>query len=187
MTPTTRFVGILTAFLLVLCTAAHGHVIGGGSGSGGGGSAGGMSIVSATADITDNTSAGTTNATGLAVPLAASSNYSGICYVMVSSAITTTGVHVGFSGPAGITSFRSHHRSFASVGTEVFDYFTEADLPYVNAEANSPGATRSIYTLYWVLQNGGTAGNLQVIFNTEVDTSTVTIHDGSWCEWTQIP
>jgi hypothetical protein len=133
----------------------------------------------AATDTTDSTLAGDTAITGLSLSVQPNQRYGFVCYIVTSAAAATTGVQLGVTGPA----------SPAAVSTSTLVYTAANTLSTVsingygtNPTAASNGTTRSMNRLATLFVNGANAGTFQLTVNTEVDTSQVTVHAGSWCE-----
>jgi hypothetical protein len=131
-------------------------------------------------DVTDNTSAGATNITGLTFSPAASTNYRMRCYLVTDAAAATTGVQVGITGPAAATQLTWSRTSCSSA---VLSVFASINTFAADARTASAGTTRCLEELNLVLQNGANTTAVQLTVNTEVDTSQVAVRKGSWCEY----
>ena len=137
-------------------------------------------VAVAGSNVTDNTVAGATNITGLTWTAAANTGYRVRCNLVTSAAAATTGVQVGLTGPASPTELSWSRGSCASTTALTF---ASVNAYSADARTASAGTTRCVETVDMVLRNGVNAGAVQFTVNTEIDTSTVTVFIGSWCEW----
>lgn len=136
-----------------------------------------------TSDVTNSTTT-IANVTGLSFPVAANTDYRMVCSLLYRSAATTTGIKVSVTGPStptSVTGMFNTYVSAAAAATVQGSLFRAYDGGVASTgvdtiNVDTPG------TLDVVLRNGANAGTLQVRFNSEVATSTVTVKAGSSCE-----
>lgn len=143
-------------------------------------------FVSMKADVTDSTSAGVTALDDIGIAVVANTTYVARCYIVTSTDATTTGVFLGIAGPAAATQTSGLMTYFGttSAATRAVASFNSLAFNLTVTEApDSPGTTRVVNQVYLVFRNGANNGTLQPRINTEVNTSAVTAHQGSWCEY----
>lgn len=138
--------------------------------------------VTAASDTTDNTSATATNIANLSWAIGASVKQRGRCYLVVDSAVATTGIIIGVTGPATPTQISWTHISCASASTQIYASLNAFANDTVGG-ANSAGTTRCVDQINFVFFNSTNAGTVQWQVNTEVNTSQVAVRAGSWCEY----
>ena len=146
----------------------------------------GFQTVRTTAQTTDSTSAAVTNIAGLAFPVAAGASYNFQCYVINTSAATTTGVRLSVTGPtigAGLITFNTMtvQTAIATLSESASAY--DAVSTSIAAIITVPQINRIV----GFFKAGATAGNLQITMNTEIDGSAVTAEIGSWCDYSRKP
>ena len=145
------------------------------------------SIVVASSNTTDSVVATPSPVAGLSIPVLANTGYLIHCDLVVSSVTSTTGIYLSTTGPASPTAVTIKSQVFTSTtgpAATNLNAFSTGTGNNEHAPASSSGASnfRLTYRLDIVLRNGASAGNVVPNIDTEVDTSAVTAHAGSWCE-----
>jgi hypothetical protein len=131
------------------------------------------------------------NVTQLVGTLAANATYEVDCFVTFQSAATTTGLNLGFTSPTGC-------RPMVEVVVPITSTAVASQLrtTFPNAATTTNGnvlgtgvtAINSNHTarISGIIVNGGTAGNFQIQFATEVAASAVTLQIGSTMQLTRL-
>jgi hypothetical protein len=123
------------------------------------------------------------NITELAVAMDANCIYEVDCWVMFSSAATTTGLGLGFTAPTGALCLLECD---VSLGTAITSQRTIH--PFAAASGNTGmnvgtavAAAGSVYTarLHGIVRMGPTAGNFVPQFRSEIAASAITLQIGS--------
>lgn len=145
------------------------------------------------ADLTDNTSAGLTLAADISfVP--PSDTWVGIqCTIMYRSAATGTGLVLGLyvnnlGGTAApqvvaVNVIIGANAAAGVGGASIYTGHTTASSGVVTSTLTNATATDFIATMDGVVLMHASASDdfISVVFNTEVNTSTITLREGSWC------
>jgi hypothetical protein len=138
-----------------------------------------------------STSTALANVTQLVSALAANATYLVDCFVTFQSAATTTGLNLGFTSPTGC-------RPMVEIVVPIVSTAAASALrtTFPNAASTTSGsvlgtgvtAVNSNHTarISGIIVNGGTAGNFQIQFATEVNASAVTLQIGSAMQLTRI-
>jgi hypothetical protein len=131
------------------------------------------------------------NVTQLVGTLAANATYEVDCFVTFQSAATTTGLTLGFTSPTGCIPMVEIVVPIVSTAAA-----SALRTTFPNAAATTSGnvigtgvtAINSNHTarISGIIKNGGTAGNFQIQFATEVATSAVTLQIGSTMQLTRL-
>jgi hypothetical protein len=132
-----------------------------------------------------DTTTGTTyvSASGLDLALAANTTYSFEYYILFSTAVNTTGIGLGVTGPAGATTVAytvSIPRAADGTAGLYNGWGTAWDDTSPLGDGVQTANTTYVARIHGVVRTGGTAGNLTPRFRSEVNTSTVRVHDYSW-------
>lgn len=138
-----------------------------------------------TADVTDSTSATLTD-TGLAFPVASGRTYHFEAFIPYTTAATTTGIGVAVDVPASPTFFTARADTPNATGATVGTDSVEADATVTDAEQMTftglPSTSGALLYVQGVIRPS-VAGEVKVQFNTEVDTSLVTVKKGSYIRY----
>ena len=131
------------------------------------------------------------NVTQLVASLEANATYTVDCFVTFQSAATTTGLNLGFTSPTGCNPMVEIVVPITSTAAA-----SQLRTTFPNAGSTTSGsvlgtgvtAINSNHTarLSGIIKNGGTAGNFQIQFATEVAASAVTLQIGSTMQLTRI-
>lgn len=140
---------------------------------------GGSRTVTKTADQSNSTTTGA-DITDLLIPLGPAQIVHFRASLICSAAAVTTGIQLGLNGPAGVVQVEATIIGWTDATTRA----TEGVSAYETYQANlsSPGATRRVFEIIGRVINGTTRGTLALRFKSEVGSSAVTIHKGSWIE-----
>lgn len=137
----------------------------------------------ATADVINSTTT-LANATGLTLPLEASTTYAVEAKVMFQTAATTTGIRLTQSVPAGAVVVAQWRTPISLVGT------TSANQRAADTGAASTGIdvanSNTLACGSLSIVTGATAGNLQIRFASEIAASNAVIKAGSNLVMTKI-
>ncbi len=129
-------------------------------------------------DFTNNTTAAS-NVSGLTWPVAANTDYVFSCTIIASSAATTTGIQMAVNGPATPTQVTTYiNIPITATSTPVPSTQTAFETYQANTAAVT---TRVVGKIKGVARIGATAGTMAIRLKSEVATSTVTVHRGSFC------
>lgn len=169
-----RALALALLLALALSSAAFGQ------GRWGEAPAGLHSEVVATAQTTDSTITSPTNIAGLAIPVAANTQYFIECGLLALSTSISTAIRYGVTGPAaptmvGIMVVTAD--TTVSVDSESFNAFG-----FVSAQ-NASLSTHHVNRISILLRNGANAGTVQITIDSEVAASLVTSEIGSFCEY----
>jgi hypothetical protein len=147
-------------------------------------------VVSLTATQQSTTTA-LANVTQLVASLEANATYTVDCFVTFQSSATTNGLILGFTSPTGCnpmveivvpivsTAAASALRiTFPNAGSTTSGSVTGTGVTAINSNHTA--------RLSGIIKNGGTAGNFQIQFATEVGTQTITLQIGSTMQLTRI-
>lgn len=131
-----------------------------------------------------STSTSLTNITQLLAALEANATYEVTAYIKFQSAATTTGLNLGFTVPTGATPFLEVEVpivSTAAASALKLNHPAAGSTTAGNVVGTGVTATGSDHTatIKGVVSMGGTAGDLQLRFATEVGSSAVTLQAGS--------
>jgi hypothetical protein len=149
-------------------------------GGGGGGSA--PTFYSLAADVSKSTT-GFGDITGLSFPVAANTNYDVVCQIVETSATSTTGFGVSWTGPASPTLTSGQWVSVTGSQSVGGSYITGDDSGNATSavQLTAPLLNPGVFMGVW--RNGANAGTIQMRFRPEV-ADTVTIKAGSYCKVT---
>ncbi len=139
----------------------------------------GKTLVRMTADVS-NTTITAADVTGLGMTVAASTDYSYLCYLIADAAAAATGIQTSMNGPASPTQFTATIQGFTSATAIAWTNISAYNT--FQANTASAGTVRTTFVIKGVLRNGTTAGTLIPRFKSEVAASAVNIRRGSWCE-----
>lgn len=139
---------------------------------------------SAASDTSNNSTAASTNASGLSFTLAANTKYHYKFVVVYQSAVTSTGIGFGFSAP---TSPTSHQWCALTEGSTTSTANGGSASFCGNGDVvSTSGGVQTINTSYEAVVDGyiqtsvGNGGTLQLKFRTEVNSTSVTVKAGSF-------
>jgi hypothetical protein len=151
----------------------------------------GTSQVVSLTSTQQSTSTALANVTQLVATLEANATYTVDCFVTFQSAATTTGLNLGFTSPTGCNPMVEVVVPIVSTAAA-----SALRIIFPNAAATTSGnvlgtgvtAINSNHTarLSGIIKNGGTSGNFQIQFATEVNASAVTLQIGSTMQLTRI-
>lgn len=135
------------------------------------------------ADVTDSTSATLTD-TGITFPVASGRMYWFRCQLPYTTAATTTGLAVAVDVPASPTFLAAW--AMTSTGTSVGTSNIESATTNTDAGqitfTTAPGTSGGVCTIEGWCQPS-TSGEIKFQFNTEVNSSAVTIKKGAFAQW----
>jgi hypothetical protein len=128
-----------------------------------------------------NASSSMTNVTGLSFPVAASTNYALICYLVYQVTSGTTVAQFQFTGPSAPSSIVYTAQFQTAPNTPAFSVPAAATAFSSALGASSISTSTNLTTiLYLGIINGSNAGTVQLQGAAQV-TGTLTIAAGSWC------
>jgi hypothetical protein len=139
-----------------------------------------------TADVSDSAAGGPTSVTGLSLAMTAGRYYKIDCVLSFSTASPSTGLALGFRGPAATN--RSCSMSIAA-GTDgdaeggYWQGLSNADDDMVTAIGSYAGTNSATVQCQYLPSANG---SWQLRFDTEADASAVTIEQGSLCEFVDV-
>jgi hypothetical protein len=144
-------------------------------------------VIELASDVTDNAGACTfTNATGLSFAVASGSNYHYRATIIYTSAATTTGIGLAVNVPNSPTLLASTMIAATTTGqtaTSLNSAMSVTDaVGYCATGAGTAGSAGNLATYDGVVRPS-TAGTVQLMFATEIDTSAVVVKAGSTFEW----
>lgn len=143
-----------------------------------------------TADVSNNSNTTVSDATGATLPVAANRDYNfDFTVLFQSTQSVNTGIALGVSGPAGLTSLSYTCNTPLSADGTAALYTGSGTASNDLVISTSVAATNTTYVARCVgtLRNGATAGNLQLRFRSEVNNSNVTIKIGTTARSEQLP
>jgi hypothetical protein len=139
-----------------------------------------ISEVEVTADWANSTTTAS-NITGMSWSIAASTINTFDCWWVVDTAGTTTGLQIGFTGPASPTSVNVLVEMATSTTVDAARTFkTLAAFSSFTTATTSAGATKQLWRLSGVIINGTTAGTIQAQGKSN-STTAVNVRKGSVC------
>lgn len=143
-----------------------------------------MPRVQSTADLSDSTSATLTDVTGCSFPVAAGRMYKFKATVPYTTAATTTGIGLAIDTPASPTFFVAIIVTVdtTTVGTGAL----EADATVTDAEQTTFAAAPATSGGLAIIEGyckPSVAGEIKLQFNTEVNSSAVTVKAGAEIEY----
>ena len=173
-----RWIAVLVVLALGMCAPIFGP-------SGSGSDAWTRTVL--TADTSTSSAVAYTALSDLNFAIAASTNYRVRCEMWNETALATTGLQLQVGGPASPTEvlyFRTHCTggSGANVAQERDNAFHTTDDGTLAGGGAAP-AIPCAEQVDMIIRNGTTAGTVAFAFESEVGGSTVTVHQGSWCEY----
>jgi len=141
-------------------------------------------VVRVTGSAYTNATNSFTTVTGLSFAVNASTNYSGVCYIIWQNTAATNDAQFQFTGPAAPTAFRSsHYHNTSNAATGVFAH---ANLTAFSSAYN-PNATLAasgvdyMDTIAFTLVNGTNAGTVALQMADNTNTQTIQVEIGSYC------
>ncbi len=134
------------------------------------------------------TSTTVSNVSGMAFSLRANTEYKYECDVVFRTAATTTGIGLGFSVPSGFSmlSYTANIPVAADGTGGIMSGWGTANNDMIIGTGVQAANTDYSARVYGTVRTGGTAGNLQLRFRSEIGSSSVTVRTGSSCQITQI-
>lgn len=120
--------------------------------------------------------------TDLVIPVAANQRLSVECRFVYSANATTTGIGIGWTGPASPT--LTSGRMFSGLTSATVGGTTVIGNDTGGVTTASVGTTGNAATFTGFWSNGANAGNVQMRFKSEVAiASAIVIQAGSWCRY----
>lgn len=178
-----KYASVLTAVSLTMCAPIFGPT---GTTGGTGGFGDSWTIQSLSADSATSSAAAYTTMTDLSISVAASTNYQIRCVLYDETPNTITGNQLSIDGPAATEVLIDRHfcngaapSNTAFAATNAFYGAATDDGSSGGAGANSPCAN----IINIMLRNGGSSGTVTFKHQSETGGSTVTFHQGSFCEY----
>jgi len=146
---------------------------------------GGVTRVTQTTDVATTSNAAYSAVSGLSIAVSASTNYTIMCNILTSTAVGTTGLQLQVTGPTSpteITITRQYHNNSTTTYTPLTaTAFNTASTD--DAAAGSCAAQRCLNPVMIVLRNGANGGTVAFAVQSEVSASNVTLHRGSYCDY----
>jgi len=144
-------------------------------------SGGGPTYVLLTADRTNATTS-YADITDLIIPVSANTRYDIECKLVYSANATTTGLGIGWTGPASPTLSSGRMTSGLTSATIGGTTSIGNDTGGVTTASVATSGNSAIFEGFW--SNGANAGNVQIRFKSEVAVaSAIVIKSGSWCKY----
>jgi len=144
-------------------------------------SGGGPTYVILTADRTNATTS-YADITDLVIPVSANTRYDIECKLVYSANATTTGLGVGWTGPASPTLSSGRMTSGLTTATIGGTTSIGNDTGGVTTASVATSGNSALFEGFW--SNGANAGNVQIRFKSEVAiASAIVIKAGSWCKY----
>lgn len=140
---------------------------------------GSAQTVTKTANQSNSTTSGA-DITGLTMPIGPNQLMHFHAYLICSSAAATTGIQLGVNGPASPTQVEATVIGWTDATTRVTDGVSAYET--YQANLSSAGATRRIFEIIGRVINGTTRGTVALRFRSEIASSAVTVHQGSWVD-----
>ena len=119
--------------------------------------------------------------TDLTIPIGPTQIINFHAYLVCSAAAVTTGIQLAVNGPASPTQVELTIVGWTDATTRAVDGVSA--LETYQANTSSAGTTRRVFEIRGRVINGTTRGTLAMRFRSEIATSAVTVHKGSWVQW----
>jgi len=120
--------------------------------------------------------------TDLIIPVSANTRYDIECKLIYSANATTTGIGIGWTGPASPTQTGGSMRSGLTSATVGGTTSVGNDTGGVTTASVATTGNFAVFEGFW--RNGANAGNVQMRFKSEVAVANgIVIQAGSWCKF----
>jgi hypothetical protein len=120
--------------------------------------------------------------TDLIIPVAAGTNYDIECKFIYSANATTTGIGIGWTGPASPTQTGGRMHAGLTAATVGGTTIIGNDTGGVTTASTGTTGNFAVFEGFW--RNGANAGSIQLRFKSEIAiANAIVIQAGSWCKY----